>query len=501
MKLVTSAEMSAIDARAQSEFSIPGAVLMESAGKAAWDHLTQHHLGERGGQSIVFVAGSGNNGGDALVMARYCALEGRHNPLVLLARKLLKGDAELQRNIIGAMGVPMMFWEADQADAEECLRRADWIVDGLAGTGLAGPLRSPHAEIAQFINSARARVAAIDAPSGVGDRVTLPREAVRADLTLTLGLPKRCLYDPAHRGNCGQIAVISFTLPTQLVAEPGPPGELLEHCDLADLLPPIPGTAHKGERGVLAVFAGSVGTTGAAVLASQSALAAGAGLVTLFADNAVYVPLTSHLTSVMVRPDDGPVATGPADPSRFGAVVVGPGWGTSERRATQLVEIIDAFKTGVIDADGLTLLSAVTGPPSLPNWVLTPHPAELGRLVDASTDDVLGDMYGFAGRAAEMYGAVVVAKASTTIVADPGGRVAVVDGMNPSLATAGSGDVLAGVIGALLSRGIPAWDAARAGVVAHAVAGRRLGDSAGLFRSAELAPEIARVMGEIILPK
>ncbi len=137
----------------------------------------------------------------------------------------------------------------------------------------------------------------------------------------------------------------------------------------------------------------------------------------------------------------------------------------------------------------------------MPNWVLTPHPAELGRLVDASTDDVLGDMYGFAGRAAEMYSAVVVAKASTTIVADPGGRVAVVDGMNPSLATAGSGDVLAGVIGALLSRGIPAWDAARAGVVAHAVAGRRLGDSAGLFRSAELAPEIARVMGEIILPK
>ena len=113
MKLVTSAEMSAIDARAQSEFSIPGAVLMESAGKAAWDHLTQHHLGERGGQSIVFVAGSGNNGGDALVMARYCALDGRHNPLVLLARKLLKGDAELHRNIIGAMGVPMMFWEDD----------------------------------------------------------------------------------------------------------------------------------------------------------------------------------------------------------------------------------------------------------------------------------------------------------------------------------------------------------------------------------------------------
>ncbi|MBU8914112.1 MAG: NAD(P)H-hydrate dehydratase, partial [Spirochaetales bacterium] len=304
-----------------------------------------------------------------------------------------------------------------------------------------------------------------------------------------------------HRGNCGQIAVISFTLPTQLVTEPELAGELLEHHDLADLLPPIPRTAHKGQRGVLAVFAGSIGTAGAAVLASQSALSAGAGVVTVFADDAVYVPLASQLTSVMVRPDDGSIAAGPVDPGRFGAVVVGPGWGTSERRASQLVEIIAAFKTGVIDADGLTLLSAVIDPPSLPDWVLTPHPAELGRLAGASRDDVLADMYGFAGRAAEMYGAVVVAKASTTIIAHPDGRVAVVDGMNPSLATAGSGDVLAGVFGALLSRGVPAWDAARAGAVAHSVAGRRLGVSAGLFRSAELSPEIARVVGEIILRK
>ena len=501
MKLVTSAEMSAIDVRAQSEFGIPGAVLMESAGKAAWDHLSQHHFRGEGGESIVFVAGSGNNGGDALVMARYCALAGGNKPLVVLARESLKGDAELQRKIIAAMGVPLSIWETSRADAEAYLRHADWIVDGLAGTGLTGPLRSPHSEIAQFINSTRARVVAIDAPSGVGDQVIPPGETVCADLTLTLGLPKRCLYDPAHRGNCGRIAVIPFTLPAQLVAGPAPSGELLEHRDLADLLPPIPLTAHKGERGILAVFAGSTGTTGAAVLASQSALSAGAGLVTLFVHEAAYVPLASRLTSVMVRPEDESVSTGAADPGRFGAVVVGPGWGTSKRRATQLVEIIRAFNTGVIDADGLTLLSGVTRPPSLSGWVLTPHPAELGRLVGASKEDVLADMYGAARRGAEIYGAVVVAKASTTIIAHPDGRVAVVDGMNPSLATAGSGDVLAGVIGALLSRGVSAWDGARAGVVAHSIAGGRLRDSAGLFRSAELSSEIARVMGEVTFGK
>jgi NAD(P)H-hydrate epimerase len=125
----------------------------------------------------------------------------------------------------------------------------------------------------------------------------------------------------------------------------------------------------------------------------------------------------------------------------------------------------------------------------------------LGRLVGTSKDDVLVDMYGSAGRAAEIYGAVVVAKASTTIIAHPDGRIAVVDGMNSALATAGSGDVLAGVIGGLLSRGISPWDAARAGALAHSIAGCRLRDSAGLFLSAELSAEIARVVGAAVLRK
>jgi len=501
MRLVTSAEMSSIDGRAQSEFSIPGAVLMESAGKTAWDHFRQHHLQGEVGRSIVFVAGSGNNGGDALVMARYCALTARDKPLVLMARLPQKGDAELQVKIITAMGVPLMSWETNQADAEEQLRQADWIVDGLAGTGLAGPLRSPHSEIVRVINSVRARVVAIDVPSGIGDQVVPEDETVHADITLTLGLPKRCLYNPTQRGNCGKIAVIPFTLPTELVGGQDASAELLEDGDLAELLPPLPPTAHKGVRGALAVFAGSVGTTGAAVLASQSALSAGAGLVTLYADDTVYVPLASQLTSVMVRSEDQSDSIGPANPERFGAAVVGPGWGVSERRATQLTRIIAGFRSGVVDADGLTLLSAMTGSPSLSEWVLTPHPGELGRLVDAPKDAALADMYGSAAQAAERYGAVIVAKACTTIIAHPDGRIAVVDGMNPSLATAGSGDVLAGVIGALLSRGLPVWDAARAGVVAHSLAGRRLRDSAGLFRSTELSHEVARVVGASTLRK
>jgi hydroxyethylthiazole kinase-like uncharacterized protein yjeF len=499
MNLVTSAEMSSLDETAQSEFGIPGVVLMESAAKSAWDHFEHHHLRNQPNQSIVFVAGAGNNGGDALVMARYCVLTGGHRPLVLLARETFTGDAELQRRILMAMSVPLLTWEHDRTHAEECLQDADWVMDGLAGTGLSGPLRAPLSEIARAVNSVHAQVVAIDVPSGVGDTVSDSREAVCADFTLALGLPKRCLYDPIHRGKCGRIAVVPFTLPSQLVARADCLGELLETDDLAGLIPPLVPTAHKGERGALAIFAGSTGTAGAAVLASQSALCSGAGVVTLFADDAVFVPLASQLTSVMVRPEGESVADGLTGLGRFGAAVVGPGWGRTRKRAAQLLEILTVFATGVVDADGLTLLSAVADRPSLPNWVLTPHPGELSRLVGASKDETLADMYAFAFRAAEIYNAVVVAKASTTIVAHPDGRIAVVDGMNPALATAGSGDVLSGVIGALLARGIPAWDAARAGTMLHSIAGRRLADSAGFFRSAELPAEVARVLGEVLL--
>jgi ADP-dependent NAD(P)H-hydrate dehydratase / NAD(P)H-hydrate epimerase len=499
MNLVTSAEMADLDASAQSEFGIPGIVLMESAAKSAWDYFEKHHLCDQPKQSIVFVAGAGNNGGDALVMARYCILDGRHQATVVLTRESLKGDAEAQRQILVAMGVPLLVWERDRSDAESGFHGANWIVDGIAGTGLSGSLRSPLSEIVCAVNAASARVVAIDTPSGVGDRVPSSGDAVCADLTLTLGVPKRCLYDPAHRGNCGCIAVIPFTLPKQLADRATCPAELLDGDDLADLVPPLAPTAYKGERGVLAIFAGSTGTAGAAVLASQGALSSGAGLVTLFADDSVLLPIASQLTSVMVRPEGESVADGLADRGRFGATVVGPGWGRTPRRATQLVEIFTRFSTGVVDADGLTLLSDLAEPPSLSNWVLTPHPGELSRLVGASKAETLSDMYGSALHAAQKFGAVVVAKASTTIIARPDGRMAVVDGMNPALATAGSGDVLSGVIGALLSRGMSAWDAARAGTVLHAAAGRGLARSAGFFRSAQLPGEIGRVLGSVLL--
>jgi NAD(P)H-hydrate epimerase len=499
MKLVSAAEMTELDERAQSEFGIPSIVLMESAGKAAWDHMRDRVLGSPGNQRLVFVAGPGNNGGDALVMARYCALEARHRCLIVLARSSLKKDAERQRLMVEAMGVPVVSWQDQEGAVAEALGEADWIVDGLSGTGLSGPLRSPHVDIARLVNQSHARTLSIDSPSGIGDGTRPAFETVQADVTLTLGLPKRCLFAPGLRARCGVIRVVPFTLPSQLVLSAGSADELLEDGDLGRVVFPLAADAHKGERGLVSVFAGSVGTTGAAALCSQACLAAGAGLVTTYASPEVYETLAAQLRSVMVRPEsDWPPPDGRSN--RRGAVLVGPGWGGSAEREEQLVGLLSAFERGVVDADGLTVLSRLEPRPSLEGWVLTPHPGELARLTGMSVDAVRDDPFGAARRAAEQYNAVVVSKSVTTLITRGDGRVSVVDGSNPALATAGSGDVLAGVIAAQLARGADGWDAARVGALAHAVAGRELAASAGLFLSSELPAAVGRVLGRVLLP-
>jgi NAD(P)H-hydrate epimerase len=230
------------------------------------------------------------------------------------------------------------------------------------------------------------------------------------------------------------------------------------------------------------------------VLAADAALAAGAGLVTIFADHDTYPVIAPQRASVMTRPlADG---EGVPDLARFSAAVVGPGWGTARARSGMLAEIVSATGRGVIDADGLAVLAR--GVKVRGSWVLTPHPGELATLLGVSHADVLGGFLDAAVEAAKRYDATVVAKAVTTVVARPNGQMCVVDGMCPHLATAGSGDVLAGTIGALIAAGYESWDAARAGVAAHLAAGRALARSAGFFSSSELPAAVAQELGRIV---
>ncbi|MFW5742609.1 MAG: NAD(P)H-hydrate dehydratase [Spirochaetota bacterium] len=494
MRLVTTDAMQDIDRRARDEYGIPGLVLMESAGLQAWQEL-QARLADSAPR-ICFVAGKGNNGGDALVMARYAIGKGYPTSVVLAAGLNSLGEqAGLHAAIVRELGVEPVVWPEAEAGARELISAADVIVDGLSGTGIRGALRAPLDAMAAAINEATGVVACVDAPSGLSDSWTPEMPVVRATLTLTMGLPKACLYLPAARPECGEVVVVPVSFPRALLDDPAIPGELIGAGDLRTLLPPLAVDAYKHRRGVVAVFAGNVGTTGASVLAAEGAQRCRAGLVTIYADREVYPIIASSVRAVMARPFDSiEDAAAALEAVGTDAAVIGPGWGISDERQAHLRDLVGRVDRGVLDADAITLFARLADPPRLDDrWVLTPHPGELARALGRASADVRDRFFDAAAELARRTGAVVAAKSHVLVVAHPDGRYAVVDGVNPTMGTGGTGDVLAGAIGGLLAGGMDGWRAARAAAVVHQEAGRRLRERVGVFVADELAAELAAV--------
>jgi ADP-dependent NAD(P)H-hydrate dehydratase / NAD(P)H-hydrate epimerase len=503
VKVVDCMQMAAIDRRAQEEFLFPQLLLMENAGLKAWNLMRQAHwqTGLPPG-TVVFLAGTGNNGGDALVMARQHFLEGG-KPLIVLAggEPAAEGPSGANFRLCVKLGIPCLVWPLQEGEIRPLIDTAAWIFDGIAGTGLRGPLRPPLAALAVLVGAASARVVAIDVPSGVGDGFRAHWPAVRASMTLALGLPKVCLFLPAARPLCGTIRVVGIGFPPSLIGDLEIPGELLDGESGARLLPAVPPDAHKGTRGSLAVFAGSPGTTGAAWLAASAAARARSGLVSAYLDPATYRLLASRFLSVMAKPWCPNSMPDGFDAARHQGLLVGPGWGTGEDREEPLSRLLACGLPGVLDADGLTLyarLRAAGGGAKRPvlggRWVLTPHPGEFSRLMGIEKDALLADPLPAVREAAKALDAVVVLKGACTWIASMDGRYAVWDGMDPTLATAGSGDVLAGIIAAILAGGADPFTAARVGVVVHAKAGRLAHASLGWFLAEDLAVRVSEAM-------
>lgn len=507
LRLVDSAQMAEIDRAATERFGIPSPILMENAGIKALDAM-QRRIWRRPEpeEPVTVVAGRGNNGGDALVIARQLHAAGARQLTVLLSHGEPEAGGQCAANlaICRALGIPVL--NRPEPDAAERAPECGWVIDGMAGTGLRGALRGPAAALAERIARSAARVIAIDAPSGVGDRFAAGMPTVRADWTLALELPKRALYLPAARPACGSIIVVPIGFPAALTGADDAGARLLGPAALPSLLPAVPPDAHKGTRGHVAVLAGSAGTAGAARLAATAAASGRAGLVTLHADAGTYPLQAAALTSVMVAP-----WSEAADPAalaaRFDSLVVGPGWGTGPARAEWLERLLAVPARGVLDADALTLLGRAADRvrPLAGRWVLTPHPGELARLLDRTAAEVLADPAAAAAEAAARFGAVVVLKGHVTYVVAPDAHedrsdraappLSVVDGMQPWLATGGAGDVLAGVIGALLAgRRLGPYHAACAGVLIHAAAARRCHAERGWFLAEDLPARVSRVV-------
>ncbi|MER6691133.1 NAD(P)H-hydrate dehydratase, partial [Streptomyces minutiscleroticus] len=413
-------------------------------------------LGRVYGARVVLLVGSGDNGGDALYAGARLARRGAGVSAVLLApgRAHPGGLAAL----LAAGGVVL------QEDAEDTVRRADLVVDGIVGIGGRGGLRDGAVPLAEAAREARA-VVAVDLPSGVdADTGEVRGAAVRADLTVTFGTHKPGLLVDPGREYAGSVRLVDIGL-----ALPGEPEvEALQHADVAALLP-VPGAeSDKYRRGVVGVAAGSDRYPGAAVLAVAGALRGGAGAVRYVgpAGGAVLARFPETLVS-----DRGPAKAG-----RVQAWVVGPGAGDD---AQVVEEVLAAEVPVLIDADGLRLAPRdVVRERSAPT-LLTPHAGEAARLLGTGREEVEAARLSAVRELAVLYGATVLLKGSTTLVAGAGGGAVRVNATGtPWLATAGSGDVLSGLAGSLMAAGLEALDAGSVGAYLHGLAGRFAADGA-----------------------
>lgn len=431
-------------------------------------------LGRVYGSRVVLLVGSGDNGGDALYAGARLARRGAGVTAVLLApERAHAGGLAALRRAGGRV--------AGTGRAEALVEGADVVLDGIVGIGAKGGLRPDAVPLAAAAARSRGAVVAVDLPSGVdADTGEVHGEAVRADLTVTFGTHKPgLLIDPA-REYAGSVRLVDIGL--ELPAEPEL--EALQHDDVARLLPVPRAESDKYRRGVVGIAAGSARYPGAAVLAVSGALRGGAGAVRYVgpAGDAVIARFPETLVS-----DQGPKHAG-----RVQAWVVGPGAGDD---AATVAEVLAADVPVLIDADGLRLAGSEVVRGRRAPTLMTPHAGEAAALLGVDRAEVEGGRLAAVRELARRYGATVLLKGSTTLVADSGGGAVRV---NPTgtgwLATAGSGDVLSGLGGSLLAAGLSAADAGSAGAYLHGLAGRLAADGApvGAHDVAEAVPEAWR---------
>jgi ADP-dependent NAD(P)H-hydrate dehydratase / NAD(P)H-hydrate epimerase len=488
--VLTAAQMRDADRRTIEEIGLPGAVLMENAGAAVARAVRQRFPGAR---TISVLCGKGNNGGDGFVAARWLRALAAEAYL-LGSRPDVKGDARLHMGVFERGGgrtieVPdEQRWEEVRAAA----LGADVVVDAVLGTGLR---QAPSGLAARVIEELSERdrippVVAVDVPSGIGsDGGELAWPVVAATVTVTLAALKHGHVLPPACGRVGTVEVAEIGIPAEVIAGTHPSLWLLDETDAAVAYPPRAPDSHKGTYGHVLVVAGSVGKTGAAVLAATGALAAGAGLVTVAtAEPALPMVATARpelMTEPLASTGAGTIARDAVERALAlaktrDAVVVGPGVGQDGSTREFVRELVRRCPVPlVVDADGLNAL-APSGPrvPAAtdalrrdPATVVTPHPGEMARLVGVSSGEIQRRRLESARALATQSGAVVVLKGYRTIVADRDGRAAVNPTGNAGMATGGTGDVLSGIAGALLARGLDGWTAATAAAYVHGLAG------------------------------
>jgi NAD(P)H-hydrate epimerase len=481
---------------------VPSLVLMENAGRGAVDVLERELCrGRVRGVRIVVVAGTGNNGGDGLVAARHLAARGAQAIVVMAGREAsaspeARANADAWRSAGGKMfelttGGPLI-------ELVDAIAKAEVVVDGLFGTGLSRPIEGWYGQIIDAINRADRPCLAIDVPSGLdADTGVTLGTAVRASVTATFGHHKLGLLTPNGALLGGKIHLVGIGIPPSFSTPVGSYAQQLERSDVRRWLAHrVPG-AHKNSSGHVLVVGGAPGRVGAPQLVALGAMRSGAGLTTIATWPHVAQTIEAHILETMTARIEREDLIGSVDRALEGkqAVVVGPGFGL-DHEARTVVEYLLATWQGpvVVDADALSMFS---GRPSVlmatKNPILTPHPGEMGRLLDRSARAVEDDRVRAARELVAVTGAVVVLKGAHTIVAAPDSRLAISPIACPALATAGSGDLLSGIIGAMACK-LESFEAACAGVMLHAMAGEAWSVARGGADRGLIASDIATLL-------
>lgn len=511
MKLVTSSQMQKLDQAAIKNHGIPSLSLMESAGAAVADSAMEYAKKKKG--AVVIICGRGNNGGDGLVAARYL-IESGANVEIYLTCKSSELSADAKANWERLAPLSTHIYEISSADEiklhHPIVAGASVIIDAVFGTGLTRNVTGWLVELIEYVNLLRRHVIAVDIPSGLSANTGKPLGAcIKANQTVTFGLPKLGLIIDGAETWAGKISVVDIGIPLEEVDSIKTPYRLTDKTELKGIIEERKLQSHKGSFGHVAIIAGAGGRLGAGYLTSMAALRTGAGLVTYYLPESAFEKFDARYPEIMCEPvpDKG---RGHFHPDGIKELIeklkdktvlaLGPAIGThAETVEFQKMLLASVSIPIVIDADGLNNLEPaqlrrLTYPP-----VITPHPKEFGRLVRLSTEKVQENRLSLALKFAREYKSYLLLKGHNSIVANPDGTAYINPTGNPAMATAGAGDVLTGAVAGLIAQNVEPYMAAVAGAYIHGFAGDLAAEEIGErgVIASDIIKRIPRVLEEV----
>jgi NAD(P)H-hydrate epimerase len=482
-----SKDITKIDEISQTLYKQPAIILMEQAGLKAWLYMRDNL--ERDDKIVVF-CGGGNNGGDALVVARCAFNDGFENIKIVYCSSKFSSSTTIQKEVVESYKIESIYFEDNLDQVKSIICDSDIIIDGITAIGLKNKLRDNIINIVNLINLTKATKYSIDVPSGLSD--TICDISIIADYTFCMGPLKAVYYHPENIGKCNTIIEINPSFPPGVIQSFKPFALLDDKRQLR--VKPLGKTDYKKTRGHLAIFGGSTKYSGAVRLSSRGAFSCRCGLVSAFCDDEIYSIVATESPSIIVNKLDSKLNL-----SSYNAILAGVGWGLG--REDLLLEILSFNKPTVLDADGIRAYATLYKNNKINvkdnnNLIFTPHIGELKVLADAVLIDYsldnTRDFFDTLNKLSLKLNATIVCKASITYIATPGELITIIYNLNPSIGVAGSGDVLAGCIAAFLSYGLTTSQSAREGVIVHLNAGIMANIELGYYSSEKLTDFIGK---------